>query len=89
MASRDGKIVFESTLDARLEVVFRKKLPEVPLAIAFFQYTMSLQPFFSHIMSSCLSLKEKPTQLQRCAFSHLWDHSEWRPLDFFFDRIAL
>jgi hypothetical protein len=31
--------VFESTLDARLEVVFRKKLPEVPLAISFFQYT--------------------------------------------------
>lgn len=30
MASRDGKIVFENTLDARLEVVFRKKLPEVP-----------------------------------------------------------
>ncbi|KAF8675824.1 hypothetical protein HU200_047315 [Digitaria exilis] len=28
LASRDGKIVFESTLDARLEVVFRKKLPE-------------------------------------------------------------
>ena len=35
LASRDGKIVFESTLDARLEVVFRKKLPEVPLAISF------------------------------------------------------
>ena len=29
MASQDGKIVFENTLDARLEVVFRKKLPEV------------------------------------------------------------
>lgn len=29
MASRDGKIVFENTLDARLEVVFRKKLPEI------------------------------------------------------------
>ncbi|KAF7028802.1 hypothetical protein CFC21_040664 [Triticum aestivum] len=28
MASQDGKIVFENTLDARLEVVFRKKLPE-------------------------------------------------------------
>ncbi|KZV17615.1 V-type proton ATPase subunit E [Dorcoceras hygrometricum] len=28
LASRDGKIVFENTLDARLEVVFRKKLPE-------------------------------------------------------------
>uniref|UniRef100_M8BUQ3 V-type proton ATPase subunit E n=1 Tax=Aegilops tauschii TaxID=37682 RepID=M8BUQ3_AEGTA len=28
LASRDGKIVFENTVDARLEVVFRKKLPE-------------------------------------------------------------
>nr|AML60994.1 V-ATPase E subunit [Phalaenopsis hybrid cultivar] len=29
LASRDGKIVCENTLDARLEVVFRKKLPEI------------------------------------------------------------
>jgi V-type H+-transporting ATPase subunit E len=29
LASKDGKIVFENTLDARLEVVFRKKLPEI------------------------------------------------------------
>ncbi|KAL8111444.1 V-type proton ATPase subunit E-like [Apium graveolens] len=29
MASRDGKIVIENTLDARLDVVFRKKLPEI------------------------------------------------------------
>jgi len=29
LASRDGKIVFENTLDARLEVVFHKKLPEI------------------------------------------------------------
>ncbi|KAG6415190.1 hypothetical protein SASPL_122595 [Salvia splendens] len=29
LASRDGKIVFENSLDARLEVVFRKKLPEI------------------------------------------------------------
>ncbi|KAJ6744263.1 ATPASE H+-TRANSPORTING V1 SUBUNIT E1A-RELATED [Salix purpurea] len=28
LASRDGKIVFENSLDARLDVVFRKKLPE-------------------------------------------------------------
>ncbi|KAK2966472.1 hypothetical protein RJ640_019001, partial [Escallonia rubra] len=27
LASRDGKIVFENTLDARLDVAFRKKLP--------------------------------------------------------------
>ncbi|XP_015896381.1 V-type proton ATPase subunit E [Ziziphus jujuba] len=29
LASRDGKIVFENTIDARLDVVFRKKLPEI------------------------------------------------------------
>lgn len=29
LASRDGKIVCENTLDARLEVLFRKKLPEI------------------------------------------------------------
>ena len=40
LASRDGKIVFESTLDARLEVVFRKKLPEVPFD-------------FGHLILSC------------------------------------
>lgn len=31
IASRDGKIVLENTLDARLDVAFRKKLPEVQL----------------------------------------------------------
>ncbi|XP_047308349.1 V-type proton ATPase subunit E-like [Impatiens glandulifera] len=29
LASQDGKIVFENTLDARLDVVFRNKLPEI------------------------------------------------------------
>ncbi|GER27175.1 v-type proton ATPase subunit E [Striga asiatica] len=29
LASRDGKIVFENTLDARLDVAFRRKLPEI------------------------------------------------------------
>ncbi|KAJ4794566.1 V-type proton ATPase subunit E [Rhynchospora pubera] len=29
LASNDGKIVCENTLDARLDVVFRKKLPEI------------------------------------------------------------
>ncbi|KAK2372073.1 hypothetical protein P8452_45482 [Trifolium repens] len=29
LASHDGKIVFENTLDARLDVVFRNKLPEI------------------------------------------------------------
>ena len=35
MASRDGKIVFENTLDARLELAYRKKLPEVYFALHF------------------------------------------------------
>lgn len=29
MASQDGKIVLENTLDARLNVAFRQNLPEV------------------------------------------------------------
>ncbi|KAK8573121.1 hypothetical protein V6N13_099936 [Hibiscus sabdariffa] len=29
LASEDGKIVFENTLDARLEVAFKQKLPEI------------------------------------------------------------
>ncbi|XVF29745.1 hypothetical protein REPUB_Repub15cG0148500 [Reevesia pubescens] len=29
LASEDGKIVFENTLDARLDVAFRQKLPEI------------------------------------------------------------
>ena len=37
MASRDGKIVCENTLDARLDVVFRKKLPEV---VSLLNYTL-------------------------------------------------
>lgn len=36
MASRDGKIVIENTLDARLDVLFRKKLPEVVLSTQCF-----------------------------------------------------
>lgn len=28
LASEDGKIVLENTLDARLDVIFRQKLPE-------------------------------------------------------------
>ena len=36
LASRDGKIVCENTLDARLDVVFRKKLPEVFFFLCFF-----------------------------------------------------
>jgi len=38
LASRDGKIVCENTLDARLDVVFRKKLPEVPIFLSLHGY---------------------------------------------------
>lgn len=31
MATKDGRIVLENTLDARLEVVFKQQLPEVSL----------------------------------------------------------
>jgi hypothetical protein len=30
LASQDGKIVCDNTLDARVDVSFRQKLPEVP-----------------------------------------------------------
>lgn len=41
LASQDGKIVCENTLDARLDVAFRQKLPQVQ----FFRLGMF---FFSH-----------------------------------------
>ncbi|KAJ6974848.1 hypothetical protein NC653_030859 [Populus alba x Populus x berolinensis] len=40
LASRDGKIVFENSLDARLDVAFRKKLPEK------YSIDLILQEFF-------------------------------------------
>jgi len=69
LASRDGKIVFESTLDARLEVVFRKKLPEVPLAISFSHLPCDNKTFE---LSSCAVVffffrKKKLMSLQLCA----------------------
>jgi hypothetical protein len=83
LASRDGKIVFESTLDARLEVVFRKKLPEVPLAISFSQYTMSHQTLLSsHHVQLPFFLKEKPINLQLYTSSRLCKHSEWQKLHY-------
>jgi len=42
LASRDGKIVCENTLDARLQVVFRKKLPEVSNTSLFFPISFGL-----------------------------------------------
>ena len=42
LASRDGKIVCENTLDARLDVVFRKKLPEV--------FALQSSYFFSQLL---------------------------------------
>lgn len=31
MASKDGKIVLDNTLDARMQIVFKQQLPEVGL----------------------------------------------------------
>ena len=42
LASRDGKIVCENTLDARLDVVFRKKLPEVKKKLHSSSYSVLL-----------------------------------------------
>lgn len=44
LASRDGKIVLENTLDARLDVVFRKKLPEV-LAVPILMLLLGILSF--------------------------------------------
>jgi ATP synthase (E/31 kDa) subunit len=46
LASKDGKIVCENTLDARLEVIFRKKLPEVS------SFLFSNMYFFLIVISS-------------------------------------
>lgn len=57
LASRDGKIVCENTLDARLQVVFRKKLPEVSCNFSCFLDIMisetilfNLPCIFPHIL---------------------------------------
>lgn len=52
LASKDGKIVCENTLDARLDVVFRKKLPEVHFFYIFYPHSSSLEFLGASIMSS-------------------------------------
>ena len=49
LASRDGKIVCENTLDARLDVVFRKKLPEVN----FLCIVIHILVFVSSLLDIC------------------------------------
>ena len=47
LASHDGKIVCENTLDARLDVMFRKKLPEVKkLCIVILTLVVSFVRYF-------------------------------------------
>ena len=48
LASEDGKIVFENTLDTRLDVAFRQKLPEV-----WYYYFVLLQ---QHLRTSSTSI---------------------------------
>jgi hypothetical protein len=56
LASRDGKIVCENTLDARLDVVFRKKLPEV-LHFGLHKYietALHKLPLLFYLVVTCL-----------------------------------
>lgn len=50
LASRDGKIVFENTLDARLEVAFRKKLPEVPSQLVLSHLLFSVSVYYAYVL---------------------------------------
>ena len=53
LASQDGKIVCENTLDARLEVIFRQKLPEVciyPCTVIFNSNKKTLGASFKRLM---------------------------------------
>jgi hypothetical protein len=54
LASRDGKIVCENTLDARLDVVFRQKLPEVILVCI--TIVMFCDLFLFIIYTFCLTI---------------------------------
>lgn len=47
LASRDGKIVCENTIDARLDVVFRKKLPQVYKTLLFCCLVLDTHSTFS------------------------------------------
>ena len=71
LASRDGKIVFESTLDARLEVVFRKKLPEVPFDFGHLILSCDSRTFE---FSSCavVFLKKKTNKFSTLCIIHHW-----------------
>lgn len=53
LASRDGKIVCENTLDARLDVVFRQKLPEVPVRNSDTRSLMYCKNVFLDRVSHC------------------------------------
>jgi len=52
LASRDGKIVCENTLDARLDVVFRKKLPEVNI-LCILILTLDFVSFVRYFLLNC------------------------------------
>ena len=58
LASRDGKIVFENSLDARLDVVFRKKLPEVVFSFTcnFVLYKAASPLLLQFVLFLCIIL---------------------------------
>lgn len=49
LATKDGRIVLENTLDARLEVVFKQQLPEVGLNTTVSVSVLSVSLFVSSI----------------------------------------
>jgi len=73
LASRDGKIVFESTLDARLEVVFRKKLLRYlwPSHFLIYRVTTKLLSWV-HVQWSFF-LEKKANEFTTLCFIHHWD----------------
>ncbi|KAK2981860.1 hypothetical protein RJ640_010377 [Escallonia rubra] len=50
LASQDGKIVCENTLDARLDVVFRQKLPVVRISFLGFESLNGTAFYFVHFL---------------------------------------
>lgn len=53
LATKDGQIVFDNTLDARIEIVFKQQLPEVrEFYFLFFYFTLIFNVYWSGSMSN-------------------------------------
>ncbi|KAK9087508.1 hypothetical protein Syun_029902 [Stephania yunnanensis] len=79
LASRDGKIVFENTLDARLDVVFHKKLPEGFQGKGAFCGVFDGHGMYGHLVSNIV-MKNLSTlitdQKKAFAFEELGEESD-------------